>query len=291
MINLVKRGNGIPTKDNISGYQLGLDYVSGDLYINNPKGKNNAGEIVYIGGNRTIKKLGAMQQEIEDNASGILALEDVLGGGDLLYKNTVPLSKGNKRELVTAVDLSSVSKTSGIFTMRKVDIDNEERRFSAMEYLTRANYGLTLGNFEMDLFDGEVRFRAHLPAEMMVPSIEVVSDVIEAGPLHWDIYGDGFVHIINGTTTPSQAIAKIEDFEDELINSEIFSFSPTEPTPARAEPPEETDQPATDNLEDDATDPVTEIGYQDFSTLAEDNPATEVTVESSQDDLVDTHSS
>jgi hypothetical protein len=33
----------------------------------------------------------------------------------------------------------------------------EERRFAVAEFLTRANYGSSLGSFEMDLDDGEVR--------------------------------------------------------------------------------------------------------------------------------------
>jgi len=34
------------------------------------------------------------------------------------------------------------------------------RRREAMEFITRANYGLLVGNFEFDLDDGEVRFKA-----------------------------------------------------------------------------------------------------------------------------------
>ena len=31
-----------------------------------------------------------------------------------------------------------------------------------MEFITRANYGLLIGNFELDLADGEVRFKTGL---------------------------------------------------------------------------------------------------------------------------------
>lgn len=37
-----------------------------------------------------------------------------------------------------------------------------ERRAAVAELLTRINYGLILGNFELDLDDGEVRFKASL---------------------------------------------------------------------------------------------------------------------------------
>jgi hypothetical protein len=39
------------------------------------------------------------------------------------------------------------------------------RRGAVMELLTRANFGLTLGNFEIDLDDGETRFKTSLDVE------------------------------------------------------------------------------------------------------------------------------
>ena len=41
----------------------------------------------------------------------------------------------------------------------------EERRQAAAEYLTRANYGLWLGNFELDMADGEVRYKTSIDVE------------------------------------------------------------------------------------------------------------------------------
>ena len=35
----------------------------------------------------------------------------------------------------------------------------EDKRAAVAEYLTRANYGLHVGNFEMDMTDGEVRYK------------------------------------------------------------------------------------------------------------------------------------
>src|SRR5260221_4823931 len=35
----------------------------------------------------------------------------------------------------------------------------ESKRVTAMEYVTRANYGLFIGNFELDMSDGEVRYK------------------------------------------------------------------------------------------------------------------------------------
>jgi hypothetical protein len=44
----------------------------------------------------------------------------------------------------------------------------DERRLDVSEFLTRANYGLADGNFELDFDDGEIRFKSvlHVPAEL-----------------------------------------------------------------------------------------------------------------------------
>lgn len=44
----------------------------------------------------------------------------------------------------------------------------EQRRLEVSEFLTRANYGLADGNFELDFDDGEIRFKSvlHVPAEL-----------------------------------------------------------------------------------------------------------------------------
>ncbi len=41
----------------------------------------------------------------------------------------------------------------------------EERRLAAAELITRANYGLRLGNFELDFSDGELRFKTSIDVE------------------------------------------------------------------------------------------------------------------------------
>src|SRR3954452_20971539 len=48
----------------------------------------------------------------------------------------------------------------------------EAKRPAVAEFITRANYGMMLGNFEMDFADGEVRFKTSIDCEggEMVPA-------------------------------------------------------------------------------------------------------------------------
>src|SRR4030081_1049823 len=41
----------------------------------------------------------------------------------------------------------------------------EDKRAAMAEYLTRANYGLYIGNFEMDYSDGEIRYKTSIDIE------------------------------------------------------------------------------------------------------------------------------
>ena len=78
------------------------------------------------------------------------------------------------------------------------------------EYITRANYGLLLGNFEMDLRDGEVRFRSSIHFHEDAPPVDVVGATITL-PLHmWGRYGDGFVAVLMTDFSPAEAIQKAE---------------------------------------------------------------------------------
>lgn len=80
------------------------------------------------------------------------------------------------------------------------------------EYLTRANYGLPLGNFEMDFSDGEVRFKTSLDVEgeeyMLTPAM--IKSLVYSNVLTMDRYLAGMMAVIYGDASPEQEIAKAE---------------------------------------------------------------------------------
>jgi len=41
------------------------------------------------------------------------------------------------------------------------------------EFLTRANYGLNIGNFEMDFQDGEIRFKTAIDVEEVILRLSI----------------------------------------------------------------------------------------------------------------------
>lgn len=83
-------------------------------------------------------------------------------------------------------------------------------RQQAAEFLTRANYGMRIGNFEMDYADGEVRYKSSVDFEHATLSGELVRNAIYPAVRMMDDYLPGLLSVIYGGKTPEEAIAEIE---------------------------------------------------------------------------------
>ena len=86
----------------------------------------------------------------------------------------------------------------------------ETRRREVMEYLTRANYGLLLGNFELDLGDGEVRFKCAADIEHTGMSYDQYQSMLYVSVAMMDRYFPGLQKVVQGTSDAAAAIAEVE---------------------------------------------------------------------------------
>ena len=77
------------------------------------------------------------------------------------------------------------------------------------EFLTRANFGLKIGKFELDYNDGEVRYQAILPCSEGVPPIKDVERVVDMGFLMFQRFGDGLIKNLMGFGNPAEDIKAI----------------------------------------------------------------------------------
>jgi hypothetical protein len=89
----------------------------------------------------------------------------------------------------------------------------EERRNEMAEFVTRANYGLRIGNFEMDYEDGEVRYKASLDFEGEALTDNLLRGVIYPAVQTMDRYLPGLLTVIYGSKTPEEAVQEIETEE------------------------------------------------------------------------------
>ena len=86
-----------------------------------------------------------------------------------------------------------------------------ELRPAFAETIVRANYGLLLGNFEMDFADGEVRFKSSVDVEggELVPAM--VHNMIGTALATCDEYYPAFVRVLYAGARPEEAIAAVEE--------------------------------------------------------------------------------
>ncbi len=86
----------------------------------------------------------------------------------------------------------------------------EDKRPVLADMLTRANYGLYIGNFELDFNDGEVRFKTSLDVENDRLSHALTKGAVYANVSIMDKYLPGIMSVIYGGASPTEAIAQIE---------------------------------------------------------------------------------
>ena len=82
-------------------------------------------------------------------------------------------------------------------------------RPAVIEYLTRINYGaMVIGNFEMDLSDGEVQFRTSVDVEHGSINPEMVAQMTQLAVGYTEQYGPGIDELYKGKT-PEQVFDAI----------------------------------------------------------------------------------
>jgi len=85
------------------------------------------------------------------------------------------------------------------------------RRAAIAEFITRANYGMIIGNFELDYTDGEIRYKTSIDVEGDRLTRALLKQVIYANVVIMDRYLPGLLRVIYGAGDPAAEIEKIEN--------------------------------------------------------------------------------
>jgi hypothetical protein len=86
----------------------------------------------------------------------------------------------------------------------------DSKRLAVAEFLTRANSGMIIGNFEMDFEDGEIRYKTSIDVEGDSLSSALIKRLVYANVMMMDGYLPGIMSVIYGDVEPKDAIAQIE---------------------------------------------------------------------------------
>ncbi len=88
----------------------------------------------------------------------------------------------------------------------------EERRRDVAEFITRANLGLPLENFELDFSDGQTRYHMTVSAaEIRENYEEALGSLLFTPVARFRRYGDGLLAVMFGFETPEEAVWKAEE--------------------------------------------------------------------------------
>lgn len=85
-----------------------------------------------------------------------------------------------------------------------------EKRLAISEFITRANYGLSIGNFELDFTDGEVRYKTSIDVEGSQLDPALIKQLVYHNVMTMDEYLPGIMKTIYSDVTSEEAITEIE---------------------------------------------------------------------------------
>ena len=154
------------------------------------------------------------QEEIVD------AVRDWLDGDDWNYDYNA-----EKHQIRTGVSLKSKIKSGRIRIDIKDDcylvylyapINGDKDNLGELtKYLTMANYGLYNGNFELDVRDGEIRYKTFVNCDGLDSlSSEVIKDSLDFSCFMMDRYGDGIAALALGFSDADTEIKKAEHTDE-----------------------------------------------------------------------------
>jgi hypothetical protein len=86
----------------------------------------------------------------------------------------------------------------------------EHKRLAMAEFLTRANYGLVIGNFEMDFRDGEIRYKTSLDVEGGLLTPGMIKQAVYVNVHMMDRFLPAIMGVMYGGLTPEDAIKQVE---------------------------------------------------------------------------------
>lgn len=88
------------------------------------------------------------------------------------------------------------------------------KRILMAEYLTRANFGLNIGNFEMDFDDGEIRYKTSIDIGNASLNTDLMDPIVKANLIIMDDYLPGIKAVISGKKTPAEAVNMVREADE-----------------------------------------------------------------------------
>ncbi len=88
------------------------------------------------------------------------------------------------------------------------------KRLEVCDFMCRVNYEFAIGNFEMDMENGEIRYRTYLDLANAEPSREQVVNIVWNGVLGFDTYYPGLMRLVYEDYSAEEAAAFCSELDD-----------------------------------------------------------------------------
>ena len=95
------------------------------------------------------------------------------------------------------------------YSICPVTVPKAKRRALA-EFIARANYGMVIGNFELDFAEGEVAYKTSIDVEGLTLTFPQMKRLVDTNVAMMDQYLPGIKSVIQGDASPEEAIRQIE---------------------------------------------------------------------------------
>ncbi|MEQ9235912.1 YbjN domain-containing protein [Coleofasciculus sp. E2-BRE-01] len=95
------------------------------------------------------------------------------------------------------------------YSICPIKVPKAKRRILG-EFIARANYGMMIGNFELDFTDGEIRYKTSIDVEGDRLSLALLKRLVYANVTMMDEYLPGIKLVLESGMSPEEAIAQIE---------------------------------------------------------------------------------
>ena len=91
----------------------------------------------------------------------------------------------------------------------------EHKRLEIAEFITRANSGIRIGNFEMDFEDGEIRYKTSISFDSFPAKSKMFENLVYVNVSMMDRYLPGIMRVIYGDIDPQEAVEVVENSSEE----------------------------------------------------------------------------
>ncbi|MEY2864751.1 MAG: hypothetical protein RLY58_2458 [Pseudomonadota bacterium] len=152
---------------------------------------------------------GLTPDTLPPTAVGLSTDDGVMSADDEAVHTLRMPVQGKKGEWMCLVRVFEQTERLLVYSMLPREVPLAQRERIAL-MLTHINYGLVMGNFEMDLDDGEVRYKTSIDIEGIDLTGVVLRNILFGNFFSMDLYYKALMDALDGDRDPAALVYEAE---------------------------------------------------------------------------------